>query len=70
MKKKRTDTRKPCAMVRISPETHTRMRSYLDQSGLIQSRFVDRAILAAIPKASKRPSVGKRAKRNRAAAAE
>jgi hypothetical protein len=53
MKKKKTDTRKPCAMVRISPETHRRMRAHLERTGLIQSRFVDRAILAAIPGAVK-----------------
>lgn len=53
MKKKKTDNRKPCAMVRISPETHRRMRAHLEQTGLIQSRFVDRAILAAIPRAVK-----------------
>lgn len=70
MKKKKADTRKPCAMVRISPETHHRMRAHLEQTGLIQAHFVDRAILAAIPEASKRPSVGKRAKRSAAPAIE
>jgi len=68
MKKKRTDARKPCAMVRISTETHRRMRSHLEQSGLIQSRFVDRAILAAIPKPTKRPA--KTTRRTTAAASE
>jgi hypothetical protein len=53
MKKKKTDTRKPCAMVRISPETHRRMRAHLEQNGLIQSRFVDSAILSAIPRTVK-----------------
>jgi predicted HicB family RNase H-like nuclease len=57
MKKKRADTRKPTAMVRISPETHRRMRAHLEESGLVQNSFVDRAILAALPgKAAKRPS--------------
>jgi hypothetical protein len=60
MKKKKSDTRKPCAMVRISPETHRRMRTHLEQTGLIQSRFVDRAILAAIPRAAKSDVVTRR----------
>lgn len=60
MKKNKSDTRKPCAMVRISPETHRRMRAHLEQNGLIQSRFVDSAILSAIPRPVK--SMGTRRK--------
>lgn len=68
MKKKKTDNRKPCAMVRISPETHRRMRAHLEANGMIQSRFVDRAILAAIPRPIK-PVVPRRKVAPRRAAA-
>lgn len=64
---KKTPDRKPAAMVRISPEVHTKMRRFLEESGLVQSRWVDRAILAAIPNGSKRKP-GKRTKRPAATA--
>jgi len=69
MKKKKSDTRKPCAMVRISPDTHRRMRTHLEQTGLIQSRFVDRAILAAIPRPIKSVTPRRKVAPRRAAAA-